>query len=438
MKKVLIFAYDFPPYGSVGGLRPHYWYEHFKEMGVYPIVVTRNWNPIHNNELDYIQPSITKDVVIEETDKGTLIKVPYKATLSNRLNLKGKNDKFSNLLKKMSTGWNEIGQWYFPVGTKYMLYKVARAYLKNNKVDAILVTGEPFVLFRYASALSKEFNIVWHADYRDDWIDNHSREHNKSFFHKLLKCYYHSIEKRSLKNVSGISTVSDYLLEQIKKRTGIKRGLTIENGADLDLYTPKLNPYLQDDYVILYSGRLYNLSYLDNFEIGFERFINAQKNSDNVKAYFIGTEISSNIATDSLKKLKNKFPNNIILENSKSTSEIAQYQLHAHILLNLIAGDPEKGLIGAKSYNYAVTRNPILTIPYIKNKNSVFFPERDIQFIALSAQDVFEFLSSNFYYFCQNKKWKSSLTDKEQYQLSRKYNTEKLLSFILNSINGNS
>lgn len=29
MKTVLILAYDFPPYVSVGGLRPHYWFENF-------------------------------------------------------------------------------------------------------------------------------------------------------------------------------------------------------------------------------------------------------------------------------------------------------------------------------------------------------------------------------------------------------------------------
>lgn len=43
MKKVLILAYDFPPYVSVGGLRPYSWYKYFKEFGLYPIVVTRQW-----------------------------------------------------------------------------------------------------------------------------------------------------------------------------------------------------------------------------------------------------------------------------------------------------------------------------------------------------------------------------------------------------------
>jgi hypothetical protein len=39
MKKVLILAYDFPPYVSVGGLRPYSWCKCFHEFRIYPIVV---------------------------------------------------------------------------------------------------------------------------------------------------------------------------------------------------------------------------------------------------------------------------------------------------------------------------------------------------------------------------------------------------------------
>ena len=54
MKKVLILAYDFPPYVSVGGLRPYSWYKYFKEFGLYPVIVTRQWDNQYGNHLDYI------------------------------------------------------------------------------------------------------------------------------------------------------------------------------------------------------------------------------------------------------------------------------------------------------------------------------------------------------------------------------------------------
>lgn len=254
MKKILILAYDFPPYVSVGGLRPHYWYEHFKVMGIYPIVVTRNWNPIHGNELDYIQPSDTNEVVFEETDKGTLIKAPYKTTLSNRLNLKGKNNKFSNLLKKISTGWNEIGQWFFPFGTKYTLYKAANSYLKTHKVDAILATGEPFVLFRYASKLSKEFDIPWVADYRDPWSNNSLRSKTKlSFWFNVRN------ERKALANVAHISTVSDFVKKKIELILSEKPISIFPNGYNEDAFK-HIETIPQNDSILTISlaGTLYD------------------------------------------------------------------------------------------------------------------------------------------------------------------------------------
>ena len=84
MKKVLILAYDFPPYVSVGGLRPYSWYKYFKEFGLYPIVVTRQWSNKYGNHLDYIAPSETNETIIEETEYGKIIRTPYKPNLSNR------------------------------------------------------------------------------------------------------------------------------------------------------------------------------------------------------------------------------------------------------------------------------------------------------------------------------------------------------------------
>nr|MBP7389342.1 hypothetical protein [Chitinophagales bacterium] len=74
MVNVLILAYDFPPYVSVGGLRPHSWLKYFNEFGVYPIVVTRQWNNAYKNGLDYVAPGFSDNTVTEKNDKGTTIR----------------------------------------------------------------------------------------------------------------------------------------------------------------------------------------------------------------------------------------------------------------------------------------------------------------------------------------------------------------------------
>ena len=304
MKKVLILAYDFPPYVSVGGLRPSYWYENFKKMGLFPIVVTRNWNPIHNNALDYIQSSKTEKVEIEETEKGILIKAPYKATLSNRLTLKGKKDPISNLLKKISTGWNEIGQWFLPIGTKYELYKAAKNFLKDNKVDVIIATGDPFILFKYASKLSKKFNIPWVADYRDLWSNDITMNYKP-----IQKKVAQVLEKKYIKNVTFVSAVSEVLERIIQLRFPNKKIITIANGYN-ESYFKNISKLVakNDALTISLAGSLYNWHPYRVFLESIDEYISLKKK--NLKIVFYGINKNEEIKD--------------IVENSVNLKEVVQ------------------------------------------------------------------------------------------------------------------
>ena len=177
MKRVLIITYDFPPYVSVGGLRPYNWYVHFKEFGVEPIVVTRQWGNKHGNFLDYVAAGESNGTVLEQTDLGTILKTAYHPNFANRLLLRHGEKKYTFIRRSISA-YYEFAQFIRPIGPKAGLYHGAREYLKNNRVDAIIATGDPFVLFNYAAKLSKEFRIPWIADYRDSW--SHEQKHTKN------------------------------------------------------------------------------------------------------------------------------------------------------------------------------------------------------------------------------------------------------------------
>lgn len=432
MKKVLVLAYDFPPYPSVGGLRPKSWYDYMHHFDVYPIVITRQWENKFGDTRDYISKSNSSEEIIEQGSTGTIIRSPYYPNLANRIYLRYGESRFK-LIRQIVSGFYDFFQHFIKIGPKVNLYYSARKFLKKNKVDAIIATGDPFILFNYAHSLSKEFEIPWYADYRDDWIQNHTKQINYRGVKRILSKLEKAHERRYMKNVSGFTTVSKYLLDQIERRTQITNNMVIENGADLKFYTKHTNPFVASDFNIVYTGMLYDLPYLDDFWIGYERFLIENDFNDCIKAIFIGIDGYTNQATRSVYSFKKKYKKHVTMLKRKKPEEIAQYQLHAQVLLNMIAGDPEKGLIGAKSYNYALTGNPILTIPYIKNKKSPFFPNRDIQFVATSADEVYNFLSEHYVIFKEGNRWESSLTDVEKYKLSREYNTEKLIKFLFKS-----
>src|SRR5690606_5461407 len=191
--------YDFPPYVSVGALRPYNWLKCLKEFGVEPIVVTRQWDNKYGNAFDYIAPSATTDTIIEHTEFGTIIRTPFKPTISNRLLLKYGENRF-RLLRKILTAINEVSQFMWICGPRKELYKAADVYLKQNNVDGIIATGDPFVMFYYANKLGKRYTIPWIADYRDPWSQNLMG----TLF--LYRKWLERVEKKTIKSVTGIIT----------------------------------------------------------------------------------------------------------------------------------------------------------------------------------------------------------------------------------------
>lgn len=287
MKKVLILAYDFPPYVSVGGLRPYSWYKYLHEYGVYPVVVTRQWENRYGNGLDYIAPGASPEVIVEEGDHATIIRAPYKPNLSNRLLLKHGEGKF-RLVRKIVSAYYEFAQFLWHTGPKKELYKAAHAYLKENKVDAILATADPYVLFKYASDLSAAFDIPWIADYRDPW--SQSKEFQRNFFQKR---WNESMEKKIVETASALVFVSEFQKVQAFKLLSNKRSYIFPNGYDPEIIDPAVRPD-SDKLYIAFAGMVYSWNPIRGFLSNMSDFV--QENpSMKIGLRFYGVNIAKEI-----------------------------------------------------------------------------------------------------------------------------------------------
>lgn len=285
MKKVLILAYDFPPYVSVGGLRPFSWYKYFIEFGVYPIVVTRNWSNQHGSQLDYIAASDSFETVIEETESGTLIKTPYKPNLANRIMLKHGDSKYKFIRKGISA-YYEFAQFIFNVGPKANLFSAANKYLQSNKVDAIIATGDPFVLFKYASSLAKKHNTPWIADYRDIW--SHNKHTQRNF---LLKKWHTYFERKIVSTSSVITTVSEFLEKKITLLVKSKPVYILPNGYDPEfIETVKNIPQQTSELNIAFVGSIYDWHPLFSFFEELTKFIKS-RNETKIRINFYGINL---------------------------------------------------------------------------------------------------------------------------------------------------
>lgn len=315
MKKLLILAFDFPPYVSVGGLRPYNWYRYLKEFDIEPVVITRQWSNVHGNHLDYIAAGSSNSLLTEKTEFGEIIRTPYHPNLANRLMLKHGENKY-RLLRKSISGYYEITQFVSSKGPKSELFKGAREYLKVNKIDAIIATGDPFVLFSYASKLSKEFGVPWIADYRDPW--SHNKEHSNYFIQKAWNTYF---EKKTVSTASHVITVSNFVHSKINELIPNKPFSILPNGYD-PVIIDEVRTISQNsnELSIAFVGTIYNWHPLDSFLNVANSFL-LNNPEAKMKFRFYGT----NISNDLNKMVNEKYPR--LKEHVLITSKIPNAEL---------------------------------------------------------------------------------------------------------------
>jgi glycosyltransferase involved in cell wall biosynthesis len=373
LTKVLILAYDFPPYVSVGGLRPYHWCKDLAQFGIFPIVITRQWGNKFKNELDYIAPGDSEHTITETTDLGTIIRTPYFPNLSNKLTLKYGEKRFF-ILRKMISAYVEFVQWFADKGPKIQLYKSAREQLRISGADLIIATGDPFILFKYARKLSREFQIPWIADYRDAWSQD--RNINKLFGIINWTRYF---EKKIVADSSAITTVSDFILIHLKKIFPKKKIEIISNGYDStipDLIRKASPP--SDVLHIAYPGTIYKWHPINVFFRSVAGFINVRPECKiQINLYGINnpgkieelvqqkyTELSGHV------KIHPKIPND----------ELAVLLAENHLLLLFNS----YSIMGTKIYNYLAVRRPILYC-FLNDRESFklkqkYYPLKDIRF----------------------------------------------------------
>jgi glycosyltransferase involved in cell wall biosynthesis len=355
MKKVLILAYDFPPYNSIGGQRPKGWYRYLQENGVYPIIITRQWNKEPSTN-PHILPGYQShtDFIKEET--GEILYTPYEPNLRDKILLK-KHTKLGFLISKTYTLWQVFTEFFFSsFDNKKNIFKEADKYLSNNKVDCIIATGEPFILFKYASKLSKKHSIPWIADYRDGWSTNYCRP-------QWLRVFYRPIEKQLVKSAKLITTPSLAFKDQLQKLFPAKKIEVIYNGYFEDLLQNLPVQLPTDILKIGFSGTLYPYQPIEDLVESLYKSIESQR-IENFTFLFLGLENQES----QMKRLIENLPNKI-LKNCAFTKKLIQKEAirklnECHILL--LPANPRYPQLYAKVFEYMALNKAIL---YYKKDN---------------------------------------------------------------------
>jgi hypothetical protein len=347
--KVLILAHDFPPYVSVGGLRPYSWMKYLSVYDIHPVIVTRNWNDEQTDTNSFIRASTIQTVEQLYEEEYTLIKTPFRPNFAHRLLLK-KGPSHYRILRQFYSLMMELLQFFLPIGTKRPIYCAAKDYLKTYKVDMIIATGEPFVLFHYAKKLSAEYGVPWIADYRDPWCQDVRIQHNL-----FLQTIYRTIEKRTVKTARAITTVSENFIMLIQQINPTITFQEISNGFDLENLVSQTNGEKETILKIGLNGTILNWHpYISFFKVLNQIWL---ENQINFELNLIGISNQEEI----VKFIETELPDIIPFVNFyPKISNDAFFQVMTEnnvlILFNYYA------IMGTKIYDYLAMNRKILLL----------------------------------------------------------------------------
>lgn len=419
----LILCYDFPPLRSIGGIRPYEWQNLMPNFGITPIVVTRSWNDDIKSE---------RDLFKEDINPTYLYKSESKFTLKVKFNKNWKADTFDNkfltVVRKGYTIISSILKWNFSFfDDRIHLYKEADKFLLENKknVKFILATGEPYVLFKYANKLSKKHNIPYILDYRDGWSCDHA---TLTGIHKKIRGMEFKYEKKYLTEATNYTVAAEYIRNKNNVTFNLEKGLVHENGISLHILKSLEKNRPKTHFQITYTGSLYPEHDIKSFLDACQELISEK--SLKIKVQFIGVEIKPSTSLAYLKDFIKYAEDWIDIIEPVELSKSIQYQLDSHLLLKFDFTGQNEGLLGAKMYEYAATKNKILTVLSINDKRSNFYPNKNIQCMSFGKLEIKETIFKLYNDWIEEKQIESDLTNEDIISFSREKSIEELSNWL--------
>jgi len=393
MKKVLIISYFFPPCNLTASQRSMGWARYLKNEGWDPIVVTRNWEQ-HISHPDKMHCDSGVNLISDKNEFFEVNYLPFRGNLRDRLYSKYGNTRF-HLLRKVLSFIELFGSNFHKAFIPYSnLHEFALEYCKkHDDVKAIIVTGNPFEIFRFGYEIHKQTNIPWIADYRDDWTTSEVNDVS-GFLNRFLLGLSKRSEKKWVGTSSCITTVSPYYAHKIGNFVQ-KPGHVLLNGFFEDDLRAFQNQQLYDDFTIVYNGMLYGSQQIEIFLAGFKKLVDENPQyRQRIKLQFPGILYLKDVA-QRVKNFMVGYEDTLLLTERISREQVLEMQARAHLLL-MVSHLGSKGIPSSKIYEYLGLGRPVLVCPGDEDILDETFSQYNLGFIANSSDETFDVLNTQF------------------------------------------
>ncbi|WP_103923142.1 glycosyltransferase family protein [Algoriphagus boritolerans] len=386
MKKILLLSHYFQPCTLTPAQRITYWAQNFHKLGYYPVVVTRVWNPEIRMHHDTKLP-FGNEVKIEKFPTHEVHYLPFRPGMLDWSYLHFGETWLRplflsiRLLDVVFVGFS----LHFTSFANYLPY--LKGLLRNQHFDKMIISGEPFYLFRLGFSLHRRFGISWMADYRDDWSTNELQmEKGGSGVRKWVAKLESNFEKKWVGTADSIISVSEPYTKRICDFLN-KPGITIQNGFEeslLDL--PEVGPY--DQFTVTYSGVLYPSQ---DISMILEVLDRCHRLNQPFRLLFLGAGFD----VKEKKRIEAKVPEHlkpwVEITDRYPRSQALEMLQKSHVFLGIAYGKM-KGIPSSKLYEYIALGKPVLLCPTDQDLMEEILTESGLGFFAMNSSDGKELL----------------------------------------------
>jgi glycosyltransferase involved in cell wall biosynthesis len=342
--KIIIVSYYFDPANFVAVERIKYWAENFHQHGIFPIIITRNWD---ENQSDIFNSKKSEKIHLK-FPTHEVIYLPVREFGMGPFYQAG----IGILVRKMLSAFKLILENFsLKIHRNDYFFQECHELMKQCGIRTVIISGAPFHHFQIGYQLKKKFkNLNWYADYRDEW-SSHKQFKSLGIFAKIIYRLNKHSEKKWLSNAEGFITVSEEWRKAIAQLIKIN-GITIKNGFTT---CKPLDRKVENNYInLIFAGRRYPQQPLQKM-IELVKNFNSKSTKYNIKLNFIGSQLPKNYEHQLIKDLssnidfKDRIPKEELLEIYK--------KMDAGIILSF---EGKKGWYPVKVFDYFTHGLPII------------------------------------------------------------------------------
>ncbi|WBY00730.1 glycosyltransferase [Ramlibacter tataouinensis] len=351
--RILLVSYYFPPFNSVGAMRPGALAGFLAQQGHDVHVLTCSNQPFPQGLPQHLPAAQVTAV------PGWSVNAPIEW-------LRGGRDKVAR------QGFGATASAATPMGRLGRLYKTllhwpdgqlgwvqaataaGRALLRSKPFDLVYASAPPFSGLRVAASLSRESGVPWVAELRDLWTDNHAYAYPA--WRRTIERRW---ERRLLSSARALVTVSAPLVRQLG-RFGLPVW-EVRNGCDPADFDGLARPEgFGEDRArldLVFTGNVYDGHYdLDAFCAGLSAYL-AQ--GGRARVHVAGR----NIAGLQHAALRHGVAQHFTFRPTVPRRQALAMQGHSDVLLAFLwSGGGEEGVYSAKLFEYAAAGRPILAV----------------------------------------------------------------------------